>query len=112
MSYDLFFDATSGKFVKFDKEYVDYVDRVCMDAKTKFDTILKDRRYLTIAEVCDYLYPQLGLQAPSTHQIGLDENGDPVDPYEFGWTYVNQELHRLSFKEKHPNGCPYCGRPW
>lgn len=109
MKDELLYDAVSGRFFKTNYEKI---DEVCKDADSKFREMLKDRAYVTLAETLDYIYEQLGLPVPSGYSNMLDENGDLVDPYEYGWSYKNMEGHNLSFEEKHPCGCPYCGRSW
>ncbi len=108
MKDELLYDAVSGRFFN---SYTTRSKESCRGTNDLLNSMLENNGYLTLAEAYDCIYDELGLSRPGFYHE-LNEDGNPINPYEWGWTKDNKEFHHLTVKELHPCGCPYCGRSW
>ena len=65
---------------------------------------LNDKRIVQTVSLYDF-YEALGLN------MELFNEKDICTMKQYGWNDT-EGLHELTFKERHPDGCPCCGRPW
>lgn len=78
---------------------------------------MDEQGFVTKREVYEQLYEQFYRKEPTwEYATGWCKPAmyysATLDDCNWGWTKENPELHRLSTREKNPEFCPCCGRPW